>query len=302
MLTRLAVPSLAAVATLCATSSASAQITGHAVEHVPVPYVDRPLTLPKLVLAGELGATFTHLEVELFDRARDESFNGGAVELIGTMGITDDVELEIALLSFVTEQHEFTAMSPRFAESISGADWGVARFGGTVRFFADDFADIGARFRLLVDNNAQIGFNPGLPIRVRYPGVFRLDTGVSLLGMVQTKGDSHRFGIVDLNSAPMGPDAGVPVKIAFNFFEQMYLQLSSGFGALDVTTDDYIFFPLGAQLGGTIPFVGEHVLDLAGGFNFPFFIVPAGNNLEQRLGTEVWQVGLLAKLYLELPR
>ena len=27
--------------------------------------------------------------------------------------------------SFVTEEHEFTAMSPRFAESISGADWGV---------------------------------------------------------------------------------------------------------------------------------------------------------------------------------
>ncbi len=300
MAPRVAVSALAALSVLAVAPVVSAQVTGKKLDHVPVPYVDRPLTLPALTMAGELDATFTHVELELFGGS--EAFNSGAVEILGSFGLFDDLELEAAIVSFVTEELEFMPTTPEVVQSMRGADWGVARFGATFRFFADDYADIGARFRLLIDNNATVAFNPSLPIRVRYPGVFRLDTGVSVIGMIQTQIVRDRFAIIDANSAPMGPDAGVPVKLAFNLVEQVYLGLSSGFGVLDVSDDDSIFFPLGAQLGGTLPLEGNHVLDLAGLFNFPLFFIPSGNNIEQRIGTEIWQVGAQAKIYLELPK
>jgi hypothetical protein len=171
------------------------------------------------------------------------------------------------------------------------------------RFVAQEAVEVGARFRLLVDSNAHVGLNFGLPVRVHVPGVFRLDTGFAFIGNIAGRDpDLSTFMIADVSVNPSAPDAGIPLRFMFQPVETFWLGFNTGFGALDVETEESIFFPLGFSLGGTIPIKSSIKLDLAGSFLFPFFIAPAGDNLEETIISELWQVGLDARVFFDLDR
>lgn len=275
-------------------SVAFAQITGQHLDELPTPYVDRPLTLPQMHGAAGLDVTFNHLDLGPFL----DALNGSLIELNANFGVLDDLELEAAIFSLATEE---VAMWPMGLEPIDGADWGMSRFGATVRFVAEEAVEVGARFRLLVDNNAHVGLNFGIPVRVHVPGVFRMDTGFAFTGNIAGRApEASTFGIFDVNVNPSAPEPGIPFRFAFQPIDTLWLGFNTGFGVLDVENEDSIFFPLGFSLGGTIPIKRAIKLDLAGSFLFPLFIAPAGDDLESTIISELWQVGLDARVHFDL--
>lgn len=277
--------------------TAEAQVTGKELDKLPTPYVERPLVLPEMWVTGELDATFTHLDPDS-DGFGSFTANGGWVDIGGAFGVLDDLEVEATLISLVTEEIGY---SPIGAYLPDGADWGMSKFGVTFRFLAIDAVEMGARFRFLIDSNATLGFNGGLPIRIHAGNVFRLDTGLGFIGAVPTKGGDPAFGLIDVNQNPMAPEAGIPLRFAIQAIDELWVGANTGFGVGNVSDEDSIFMPLGASLGGTIP-IDPLLLDVTGNFNFPLFVHPTGRDTEERVITELWQVGLTAKGHFGLPK
>ncbi len=274
---------------------AEAQVTGKEQDKMKTPFVDRSLVLPEMWVTGELDASFTHLDVGF-----GGAFNSGWIDIGGAFGVLDDLEVEATLISLATEDGVGATPLALF-DPIDGADWGMTRLGATFRFLADDVVEMGARFRFLIDNNATIGFNGGLPVLLHAGGVVRLDTGLGFVGRVPTQGADPSFGLVDVNSNPMGPEAGVPLRLAIQAIDELWLGVNTGFGVLDVSDDDTIFMPLGASIGGSIP-IDPLLLDITGAFNFPLFVHPTGRDTGERVVSEIWQVGLAAKAHFGLPK
>ena len=209
---------------------AHAQITGQHEDKLPVPHVERPLTLPEMHGRGELDGTFNHLEDS--NRGFTFSANGGVLEIGGAFGLTDDIELEARLISL--ELGEF-ALTPLSLDLVDDADWGVSRFGGTLRFVATDVAEIGARVRLYLDHHATFGFGGGVPIVIHGGKIVRLETGIGWVGRVPTNGAKASFGLVDASDVPMSADAGIPLRASFQIIDEVWLGLNTGFGAFDVS-------------------------------------------------------------------
>lgn len=283
-------------------SPALAQITGKQTEKTEKPFVERSLVVPEMTVMGELDASFTHME--LGDGDFSLTLNGGFIDLWGKLGVLDDLEVELVVLSLLTEEG---GLMPTSIDAENDADWGLFRAGATLRLLATDPAELGLRFRLLVDNNAVVGLNGGVPVLVRGGDVVRLDTGVAWVGRVnQTAslfgvGSDASFGLVDVNTLPMGPEPGIPLRLSIQAIEELWIGLNTGFGAWDVTEDDSIFLPLGASIGGTID-AEPLLLDILGSFNFPLFIAPAGDDTDAIIQSEIWQVGLGARGYFALPK
>lgn len=274
---------------------AEAQVTGKHLDKLPTPYVDRSLVLPEMWVTGELDASYTHFEAGFLG-----AFNSGWIDIGGAFGVLDDLEVEAALISLATE--DGVALTPIAAfDPIDGADWGMTRLGATFRFLADDAVEMGARFRFLIDNNATIGLNGGVPILLHAGGVIRLDTGLGFVGRLPTQGGDPSFALVDVNSNPMGPEAGIPLRLAIQAIDELWLGVNTGFGVLDVSDEDSIFLPLGASVGGSIP-IDPLLLDVTAAFNFPVFVAPTGRDTEERVNSELWQVGLAAKAHFGLPK
>lgn len=289
---------LAAVAVVTFASTSYAQITGRKLDKLPVEYVDRPLTLPKMTLGAGLDVSFNHFEDG--DGFFDIDANGANIDIGGNFGILDDIEVEAVVLSLVTE--DFGVMPMSTFEAVDGADWGTARVGVTVRFLAEDVVEMAGRFRFLVDNNATIGFNAGLPIRLRAPGILRFDTGFNFTGRVNARSDDGSFGITDVNTNPSGPEPGIPFRFNFQVIEQLFIGLNSGLGVLDVENEDTVYFPLGASIGGTVDLGDDMLLDIIGAVNFPLFGLPAlsDEDLDASVFSELWQIGLTGKVYVPL--
>ncbi len=289
-----------ALALACA-PDAEAQITGKETEKTETAFVDRSLVLPEMTVMGELDGSYLHFEAG--DTGFSVTINGGFVDLGAKFGLLDDLEAEMVFLSILTQEGFYM---PTSIDLEGDADWGLFRLGATLRFLATDAAEMGVRFRFLADNNAVIGLNGGIPIMLHGGNVIRLDTGIGWIGRFNqpagiTTGGETSFGLVDVNSSPMGPEAGIPLRLAIQAIEQLWFGVNTGFGAFDVGEDDTIFLPLGATLGGTID-ADPLLVDVIGNFNFPFFVTPTGDNTEERVQTEVWQIGLAARAYFALPK
>jgi hypothetical protein len=295
-------------------SVAEAQVTGKEHDKLPPAFVDRSLVLPRLWLLGELDASIIHLERD-FTYSTIE-LNGGWVDLGGAIGVTDDLELEATVASVNAGEIGYSPIGfyvlkplnrPFREEESRSVDWGMAKFGATFRFLAADAAEMGLRFRVLVDNEPTVGLNGAIPVLLHGNGVARIDTGVSFVGRVPmgsdpilgTSANENSLGLVDVNQNPMAPDAGIPVRVAVQAIEQLWFGLNTGFGAFDVTLSETIFVPLGGSVGTTIAVEGA-VFDLVGVFNFPEFLLPTAAGSDDQIGSELWQVGLTFKAHAGL--
>lgn len=290
---------VAAALALLSPREAAAQITGQHEDTLPLPHVARPLTLPEMHVRAELDGTYSHIE------SGPAAANGGALEIGGAFGLFDDVELEAVLVSL--ELGEF-ALTPLNLDLVDDIDWGVSRFGATVRFVASDVAEVGGRFRLFIDNHAALGFGPGLPVVVRGGKVVRLDTGIHGVGRVPTNGANASFGLVDASSVPFSADAGIPLRLSVQAIDELWFGLNTGFGAFDVSEDDSIFLPLGLSVGGSVPLDKDLILDVDASFLFPTFVLPAAqggfgvSDTDAKIGSELWQIGLGGKVFFAVPR
>ncbi len=295
---RLSIVTALAAAAVVVSDESHAQITGYENDSVPVAQAKRQLVLPDLTLAPRFDVTFDH-----FDFAGGAA-NGASLELGAQLGLLGDLELEATVVSLIVGEAATTpitliddAGSFGLGGLESGADWGVFRLGGTLRFVATDVVEIAGRFRFLVDNNAVIGLNFGLPVRIHLGDVARLDTGIELHPRFPTSGGDPVFGLLGVDDNVLRPSPGIPLDFVVNPIEALWLSVGTGFGAADVTDDNTIFIPLELGIGGTIAKGKAALVDIGASFAFPALFTPAEDD---KAFTNVWQVGLGAKGYLPL--
>lgn len=301
---RLSIAATFATAAFAVSTESHAQVTGWKNDSVPIANAERQLVLPDMTLAPRFDVTFDHIEIATF------AGNGASLELGGQFGLMGDLEFEVTAVSLIVGELATTPVAPiddagsfGFGGLESGADWGVFRLGATLRFLANETVEIGGRFRFLVDNNAIVGLNFGLPVRIHLGKVARIDTGLDLHPRFQTSGggvlfggDDVVFGLIGVGDNPLRPTPGIPLDFVVNPIEQFWLSAGTGFGVYDVTEDDSIFIPVSLGLGGTIANGDKALVDIGANFAFPLLFVPA--NSDDKALTNLWQVGLGAKLYL----
>jgi hypothetical protein len=244
---------------------------------LPVAYVQRPLTLPEMTLAPEGSFVGTHVDFGA------GSLNAFFITAGASFGITDDIMVEAIPLSVVFGDPEF--------------DYAYFMGGATARFLEGDF-EMGGRFRFIITNAADLGFNLGVPMRL-HADIVRLDTGVHTFISVPTGGGDPAVGLTDFNKNFFVPDPGIPAKLSVQIIEQFWAGLGTGFGILDFgEAGDTIFVPLQINAGGTIPTdEGRPLVDIEGGFSFPTFV---NSGAPDTIVTEIWQFGVIGTGYLDL--
>ncbi len=261
---------------------------------LPVPYVERPLTLPEMTLAPEFGVSLTHSEF---------AFLGGnlAINLVNlgagaSFGIIDD------LTAYVVPLVMMIGRTDAGSQSDTEVFYGTFRVGAIYRFLHTEAVDIGAQAEVGATGfNDLIHLTARLPILLRLADVVRIDTGFAITGFFPLEAGDPYGGIASLGNSPsqLGiGSAGVPVDVAFQVAEPVFLGLNTGIGLgrFDVAEDTF-FSPLGAFVGGTVADGDQALLDIKGSFLFPFFLI--SGDPEPPL-TEVWQVGLDARAYIDL--
>lgn len=243
---------------------------------LPVPYVERPITLPEMTLAPRASFVGTNIDLGV------GSFTAFIIGVGASFGITDDFMVEATPLSVVFGDPDF--------------DYGYFLAGATYRFLPGDF-EMAGRFRFLINNDAVLGFNPGVPMRL-HAGIVRLDTGVHTLISVPTGGGDSAVGLADVNENFFLFDAGIPAKVSVQIIDEFWAGLGTGFGIYDFSeAGDTVFVPLQLNLGATIPADEGPLVDIEGGFSFPTFVNSGANDT---IVTELWQFGITGTGYLSL--
>lgn len=248
----------------------------------PVPVVDRPLTLPQLVLSPELALSY-------------HRFFSPAVNIgIGaSIGATDDLEFHMHVstpleTADVRSAHEFTA-------------------GATYRFLDLEIAQIGARLELGAlttdsddPDDVLLRMTASVPIAIRVGHIYRLDTGFAISGLFPVDGNTEADGqLASYTSDPYKISPGIPIRNTIQIIDPLFVGIDTGFGMLTFqdNADSGVFAPLGFRFGGTIPMKDRPLLDVTGNFEFPVFLL--GNDNEPPV-SEIWQVGLTLRAYAPL--
>ena len=266
--------------TLVATEAAAQEEGGG---DYPVRYVERPLTLPERTL--RIDGRFPVMRFGVPDVFF--GFFAGA-----GYGILDDLEVfgTIIPITFIPDR-------VRFNDPVVGA---------TYRFFHNDVVEIGVggRFQIPVDDQRYFIFNPRLPIVLHLGDIVRLDTGVNLGVGAQTGGGPAivgLFGPGQFAPLPFQIDPGLPARFAFQVIDQLWIGANTGFSV--VSTDTFgrdeatVWVPIGWEVGGTIPGDEGPLVDIRGGFEFPYFIT---SSFPENPVTEAWIFHVGANLYLPL--
>lgn len=253
---------------------------------LPYAHVDRPLTLPEMYLAPSLGFANLHIESGPF------SANAIIIAAGARFGITDDFEVEA------------TPLTLQFGDVDEGYSFFMA--GATYRFLKEEF-EMAGRLRFAINTNPDLFINPSLPMRLHAGDIVRLDTGVNFTLVLPDGGDATPAlaGIGGLTSPTggllgAGIEPGIPLNVDFQIVREFWAGLGTGFGAADMGEfGDSIFVPVGFRAGGTIPGGDdEPLVDIDGGFSFPYFIFsnPAVDNPV----SEIWQFGVNGTVFLPL--
>ncbi len=143
------------------------------------PWVDRPITLPKLVFAGDVGIGLGHIH------AGNQDFFGPGLNLEGAIGITDRVELGLRTGLRLNDDAKITG-ADYYGRTFFLDTWGVnadsvanpefhvrwAAYQGRVVELALD-----GRVYLPIEQGSDIGLMFGVPLAFHIGNSVRIDTG-----------------------------------------------------------------------------------------------------------------------------
>jgi hypothetical protein len=143
------------------------------------PWVDRPITLPRLVFAGDVGLGLGHIH------AGNQDFFGPGLNLEGAIGVTNTVELGLRTGIRLTDDAKVTA-ADNFGRTFFLDTWGVnadavanpeahvrwAVYQGHVLELALD-----GRLYLPIERGSDIGVMFGVPLALHIGNSVRIDTG-----------------------------------------------------------------------------------------------------------------------------
>ena len=146
-------------------------------------WIDRPMTLPRLVFQGDGGIGVGHV-----GQGPGPSMTGPALNLEGAIGVTDKVEL--GLRTGVRMNTEARALqADGYARTLWTETWGtgvstVANPEARVRwtFYSGNVAEIGldGRLTLPFETGTRIGGMIGVPFAIHAGDILRIDTGAYL--------------------------------------------------------------------------------------------------------------------------
>jgi hypothetical protein len=145
-------------------------------------WVDRTITTPRLVFAGDVGLGLAHTTFA------GQSFTGAGLNLEGAFGVTDSIELGLRTGARFNDD----------AKALGADAYGRTLFTETYGTNGDTFANPEFRFRwaaysgriaevgldariyLPMEQNAHVGFMFGVPLAFHIGDIVRIDTGVYL--------------------------------------------------------------------------------------------------------------------------
>ena len=145
-------------------------------------YVDRSITLPRLVFAGDAGLGLAHL------RTGGRDFTGAGINLEGALGITDSVELGLRTGIRLGDDARFLGADAfgrtNFTETYGvGADT-VANPEFRVRWaaYSGRVVEVGldGRIYLPIETGTRTGLMFGVPLAFHVGSILRIDTGIYL--------------------------------------------------------------------------------------------------------------------------
>jgi hypothetical protein len=271
---------LAAAAILLAAGGAAAEGTQ------PVPYVRRPLTLPKFVLVPEVSVTV--------DQVSDATIAALGLTTMKNLQLSGDVAVRFG----ITEDIEVGAVVAPI-DILPSVAYGDPSVYGKFRFIRSDFEMAGYinttfvtrpsqnpdLYLPVLGSKAGVLFEPGLLCRVHAGDIARIDFG----------------GVVPIQLGVGAHDVGikVPVEVAFSIYEQLFLGARTGFGVVDFANPslESSYVPLGAFAGYAFAADRGPVLDLQGAFTWPRFVTPGAAS---KLDYADYRIGFSASLYLYL--
>jgi hypothetical protein len=250
---------------------------------LPVPKAQRPLTLPSLVLAPELG-------FQVDRRPSEGAFAG--LDVAGAFGITDDLTLHALVAPL---QLSTPAGYGGFHYGETNRNFGPGA-GLTLRFLRGPVelaGDLSGHVFTIPDLSGG-SISPSLLLRVHATDMFRLDfaPGVTLQFATQT------------NAAPSSSSANavrvqVPLTLLGNLTQSFDVGVTTGltiFNTSDVRSSTGI--PAGLVLGYAVPGPHGPVLDVDPFFDFPYLVMPGRTSSVTNTGQ--YQVGVNVTGYLYL--
>jgi hypothetical protein len=208
-------------------------------------YVDRSLTLPRLVFQGDAGLGLAHLVL-----GRDD-FTGAGVNLEGALGITDSVELGLRTgVRFGNEARVLGADAfgrTLFTETYGVATDPVANPEFRVRWaaYSGRVAEVGldARVYLPVEAGSNVGVMFGVPFAFHIADLLRIDLGIY---------------IPVISGNPTSVAISVPAYFWFQVSNAVWLGPMVGLRHIDpggqaVSHDDFLAgFGLGYQVASAV--------------------------------------------------
>ena len=266
---------LAGLAMVAGAGSARAEEPGKPGEKMPLPFAQRPLTLPAMTLAPEIGFEVTHVSLGGFG-----SFNSVGMPIGVRFGILDDLEVGATVLPL--------ELSPDFA-------YGNPEVQATYRFVKGN-VEVGARLRSVFSfktGDSGVGLEPGLPILVHIGEAARLDTGV----FVQMSfGPANGFiGAGGRTTIGMK----IPLQFIYDVIPELHIGATTGLSIADFgSAGNSLYIPLGFVAGYAIGNEKGPFIDIDPYFRFPIFAVPGSSH--DKIVSAVWQTGLAATMYLYL--
>jgi hypothetical protein len=263
------------VSTLSYAAGAPADETAASGVRLPVSFVERGLTLPKMILAPEVdfgvgrlgGSTIVNLTA------------------LAQFSVLDDLTVRATVAPL--------QLSPTFY--YGNIDNPGPTVGATYRFLRGD-VEIGASADLGVRTYVVTGlyFDPGLPVHIHFGTRARLDTGVFL--PVQTVP-----GIPTGNITEVG--VNVPVRFAVDIIEPLHVGVSTGFQTAfnppkPLTVGDTVGVPLGVFGGYAIAGAKGPIVDIDPFFSWFQFI--SGSPAYSAIDAKDFEVGVAVTGYLYL--
>jgi hypothetical protein len=235
---------------------------------LPISYALQPLTLTAGTIRAEMDYDATQFSQVVVSLHRTET--DSKIDLAAHYGITDDFEAFLLAVPL--------AISP-------DVQYGNPEIGALVRFVRGD-VELGAKAGVFFPALAgtKVSFELGVPLLIRFAGIGRIDTGVSLLLAA---------------TSPLSKAVAIPILASVNLMEQLFVRLETGvLLEPDLDKAHNVSLPLGLAIHYTIPSRSGPLLELGPSFSFPEFLAP-GNSAKTVI-TDNWQFGFSLRGFVYL--
>jgi hypothetical protein len=268
-------------------------------EEFPVSFVERPLTLPKFVLApfGELDITRIGVSANTPIGVVSASQVFAGMQVGASFGITKNFEVGAVVLPI-----QFNSPAGYGGDFIGeeGPVPGPSLF-ATFRFFHGEKLDVGARLRLqFIIPRGGLGagaiVTPSVPLLLHIGKIGRFDAELGLpISFVPI---GTRNDLLATSSTQVNIGLDVPLRLAFDIIEPLHVGVNTGVAVDDFSDGGHTTrVPLGVFFGYA---VGEKrpIVDIDPFFNFYDFLTPGGGPFGDTVNPGVFAVGVNARGYL----